>query len=242
MSSLNISSRARSRCGCRAGRNSTSPSTGSFSIGAFEAFKAERYPSFFEKAYDILPADGRMLLHTILAHAQNYFHDNGIKLTISDLKFMRFIGTEIFPGGQLPRSRTSRARRRTPVSRWSACICCGRTTPAHSTCGRQNLAANRDEAIAITSEGGLRPLPALPDRVRRLLPPRYTNVGQFTLAQGLTAATGSGLGEPLLLGLDVEIGWLAKTSRGPSSASISNSVIASRLYHLRSHGTTCHGA
>ena len=35
------------------------------SIGAFEAFKAERYPVFFQKAYDILPADGRMLLHTI---------------------------------------------------------------------------------------------------------------------------------------------------------------------------------
>ncbi|MGB1223471.1 MAG: class I SAM-dependent methyltransferase, partial [Mycobacterium sp.] len=72
------------------------------SIGAFEAFKAERYPLFFERAYSILPADGRMLLHTILAHTQKFFRDNGIKLTISDLKFMRFIGTEIFPGGQLP--------------------------------------------------------------------------------------------------------------------------------------------
>ncbi|MGE4362867.1 MAG: class I SAM-dependent methyltransferase, partial [Mycolicibacterium sp.] len=67
------------------------------SIGAFEAFKAERYPLFFERAYDILPADGRMLLHTILAHTQKFFRDNGIKLPISDLKFMRFIGTENFP-------------------------------------------------------------------------------------------------------------------------------------------------
>src|SRR6478752_869917 len=72
------------------------------SIGAFEAFKAERYPLFFQKAHDLLPDDGRMLLHTILAHTQKFFRDNGIKLTISDLKFMRFIGTEIFPGGQLP--------------------------------------------------------------------------------------------------------------------------------------------
>ena len=71
-------------------------------IGAFEAFKAERYPLFFERAFNILPADGRMLLHTILAHPQTYFRDNGIKLTINDLKFMRFIGSEIFPGGQLP--------------------------------------------------------------------------------------------------------------------------------------------
>src|ERR1700712_3945762 len=71
-------------------------------IGAFEAFKAERYPLFFKRAFDILPADGKMLLHTILAHPQTYYRDNGIKLTINDLKFARFIGTEIFPGGQLP--------------------------------------------------------------------------------------------------------------------------------------------
>ncbi|MGB0971046.1 MAG: cyclopropane mycolic acid synthase family methyltransferase, partial [Mycobacterium sp.] len=72
------------------------------SIGAFEAFKVERYPLFFEKAYSVLPDDGRMLLHTILAHTQKFFRDNGIKLTISDLKFMKFIEAEIFPGGRLP--------------------------------------------------------------------------------------------------------------------------------------------
>ena len=72
------------------------------SIGAFEAFKVERYPLFFERAYSILPEGGTMLLHTILAHTQEFFRENGIKLTISDLKFMRFIGTKIFPGGQLP--------------------------------------------------------------------------------------------------------------------------------------------
>ena len=67
---------------------------------------------FFEKAYDILPDDGRMLLHTILAHTQKFFRDNGIKLTISDLKFMRFIGTEIFPGGAAAGGRGHRGARR----------------------------------------------------------------------------------------------------------------------------------
>jgi cyclopropane-fatty-acyl-phospholipid synthase len=71
-------------------------------IGAFEAFKAARYPAFFRRAYEILRDDGRMLLHTILAHTPKYFRDNGIAVTISDLKFMRFIGKEIFPGGELP--------------------------------------------------------------------------------------------------------------------------------------------
>ncbi len=82
------------------------------SIGAFEAFKVERYPLFFEKAYSLLPADGRMLLHTILAHTQKFFRDNGIKVTISDLKFMKFIENEIFPGGRLPRRGHRAAGRR----------------------------------------------------------------------------------------------------------------------------------
>ena len=71
-------------------------------IGAFEAFKMERYAAFFERAYDILPDDGRMLLHTILAYTQKQLHERGVTLTMSDVRFTRFIYTEIFPGGQLP--------------------------------------------------------------------------------------------------------------------------------------------
>ena len=71
-------------------------------IGAFEAFKSERYPIFFERACEILPDDGRMLLHTILAYTQKQQLERGVSITMSDLRFMRFIGTEIFPGGQLP--------------------------------------------------------------------------------------------------------------------------------------------
>ncbi|WP_421842380.1 cyclopropane mycolic acid synthase family methyltransferase [Mycobacterium sp.] len=71
-------------------------------IGAFEAFKKERYAAFFDRAYDILPADGRMLLHTILTYTQKQQHERGVSLTMRDVRFMRFIGQEIFPGGQLP--------------------------------------------------------------------------------------------------------------------------------------------
>ncbi|OBH08639.1 cyclopropane mycolic acid synthase family methyltransferase, partial [Mycobacterium sp. E1747] len=72
------------------------------SIGAFEAFKADRWPAFFERAHHILPDDGRMLLHTILTYQWQQMPALGIKLTMNDVKFARFIGTEIFPGGQLP--------------------------------------------------------------------------------------------------------------------------------------------
>jgi cyclopropane-fatty-acyl-phospholipid synthase len=71
-------------------------------IGAFEAFKKERYAAFFERAYDVLPDDGRMLLHTILAYTQRRLHEMGVGLTMRDVRFARFIGQEIFPGGQLP--------------------------------------------------------------------------------------------------------------------------------------------
>jgi len=154
------------------------------SIGAFEAFKAERYPLFFERAYSILPADGRMLLHTILAHTQKFFRDNGIKLTISDLKFMRFIGTEIFPGGQLPavedieklaagagftleRTHLLQPHYARTLDIWAA-----------------NLEANKAAAIEMTStevyDRYVRYLTGCADFFRRGI----TNVGQFTLVKG----------------------------------------------------------
>ena len=154
------------------------------SIGAFEAFKAERYPLFFERAYSILPSDGRMLLHTILAHTQKFFRDNGIKLTISDLKFMRFIGTEIFPGGQLPavedieklavdsgftleRVHLLQPHYARTLDMWA-----------------DNLTAKRDEAIAITDEATydkyMKYLTGCADFFRRGI----TNIGQFTLVKG----------------------------------------------------------
>jgi len=153
------------------------------SIGAFEAFKAERYPLFFEKAYKLLPDDGRMLLHTILAHTQAFFRDNGITLTISDLKFMRFIGSEIFPGGQLPavedieqlaadsgftleRSHLLQQHYARTLDMWAA-----------------NLVDKRDEAIAVTSEEiydrYMKYLTGCADFFRRGI----TNVGQFTLTK-----------------------------------------------------------
>jgi len=66
---------------------------------AFDAFKKERWPLFFERSYDILPEDGRMLLHSIFTHPQTYWREHGIPVTMSDLRFFHFLATEIFPGG-----------------------------------------------------------------------------------------------------------------------------------------------
>ena len=145
--------------------------------------KAERYPVFFQKAYDILPADGRMLLHTITAYPQKYFVANGIKITMSDLKFMRFMGSEIFPGGQLPavedieslsagsgftleRVQLLQPHYARTLDLWAA-----------------NLAANKDQAIAITSvevyDRYMKYLTGCADFFHRGI----SNVGQFTLVK-----------------------------------------------------------
>jgi mycolic acid methyltransferase UmaA len=153
------------------------------SIGAFEAFKAERWPAFFDRAFDILPADGRMLLHTILAHSQKQMHERGIALTMRDIRFTRFIYTEIFPGGQLPaqedifplaeaagfsveKVQLLREHYERTLNIWAA-----------------NLETNKEKAIAIQSEEVyeryMHYLTGCEDFFRKGI----SNVGQFTLTK-----------------------------------------------------------
>jgi cyclopropane-fatty-acyl-phospholipid synthase len=72
------------------------------SIEAFEAFPKERYLAFFETCHRILPSGGRMVLQTIMGHPLKRWPELGIPITMSDLRFMRFIAKEIFPGGSIP--------------------------------------------------------------------------------------------------------------------------------------------
>jgi cyclopropane-fatty-acyl-phospholipid synthase len=72
------------------------------SIGAFEHFGHDRYDQFFQLAHSILPADGRMLLHTITALTGPQMIERGMPLTFEMARFAKFIVTEIFPGGRLP--------------------------------------------------------------------------------------------------------------------------------------------
>ncbi|MFE3194090.1 cyclopropane mycolic acid synthase family methyltransferase [Nocardia sp. NPDC059240] len=72
------------------------------SIGAFEHFRKERYPDFFDFAYAAMPADGRMLLHTIVMYTQGDLHGRGISYTRDDVEFLKFIRKDIFPNGCLP--------------------------------------------------------------------------------------------------------------------------------------------
>lgn len=71
------------------------------SIGAFEHFREDRFAPFFSKCHRLMPADGKMLLHTIVRATPEQLEARGIELTHDDVLFNKFIIKKIFPGGQL---------------------------------------------------------------------------------------------------------------------------------------------
>jgi mycolic acid methyltransferase MmaA1 len=150
---------------------------------AFDAFKKERWPAFFDRSYDILPDDGRMLMHSIFSYPVSYYREHGIPLTMSDVRFLHFLGKEIFPGGGMcseadivDNARTSgfsveqsqylQANYVRTLQTWAA-----------------NLEASRERAIAIQSEEVydkyMRYLTGCADLFRKGI----SNVGQFTLVK-----------------------------------------------------------
>jgi cyclopropane-fatty-acyl-phospholipid synthase len=72
------------------------------SIGAFEHFGRDRWDDFFKMAYSALPAGGTMMLHTIIKPSGEEIEARGLPLTMTKLRFFKFIMDEIFPGGELP--------------------------------------------------------------------------------------------------------------------------------------------
>lgn len=122
------------------------------SIGAFEHFGHDRYDDFFRFAHDALPADGVMLLHTITGLHPREAHTKGVPLTLELAKFIKFILTEIFPGGRLPsiemveecsaRASFTLSRRQSLQSHYA------RTLDLWAA----NLEANHDAAVRIQSQ------------------------------------------------------------------------------------------
>jgi cyclopropane-fatty-acyl-phospholipid synthase len=153
------------------------------SIEAFEAFPKSRYKAFFETAYRIMPSDGRMLLQTIMGHPLSRWPTMGIPITMTDLRFMRFIAQEIFPGGQVPCDEDviefSRGAGFSLVETQLLSPDYVRTLGIWAA----NLAARRDDAVAVTSElvyeRYRRYLTGCADFFRRGI----SEVGQFTLTK-----------------------------------------------------------
>src|SRR6202008_3061052 len=122
------------------------------SIGAFEHFGHDRYDDFFKLAHSVLPADGVMLLHTITGLTGPQCIERGIPLTFEMARFIKFIVTEIFPGGRLPSIEKVQDHSSTAgftlTRRQSLQPHYARTLDLWA----EALEAHQDEAIAIQSE------------------------------------------------------------------------------------------
>ena len=153
------------------------------SIGAFEHFGFDRYDDFFAMAYRVLPADGVMLLHTITGLTFPQMAERGIPLTFSVARFVKFIVTEIFPGGRIPSIEKVEEHAKPAgfalTRRQSLQLHYARTLDMWAAA----LEAHRDEAIAVQSE-------EVYDRYMHYLTgcargfrEGYIDVNQFTLAK-----------------------------------------------------------
>jgi cyclopropane-fatty-acyl-phospholipid synthase len=151
------------------------------SIGAFEHFGHERYDDFFKMAHDVLPGDGIMLLHTITGLHPTEMAERGMPLSFQFARFIKFIVTEIFPGGRLPSIpmvqdhataggfRVTRVQSLQPhyaktLDLWAAA-----------------LASRRDEAIAIQSEEVYERYMKYLTGCAEMFRVGYIDVNQFTL-------------------------------------------------------------
>jgi cyclopropane fatty-acyl-phospholipid synthase-like methyltransferase len=115
------------------------------SIGAFEHFGHERYGDFFAMAHNCLPDDGVMLLHTITGLTFPQMAERKIPLTFEAARFVKFIITEIFPGGRLPTIEKVGEGPHRQVSRWLAVSRCNSITPAPWTVGQSHWSRTAPE-------------------------------------------------------------------------------------------------
>ncbi|BBZ37481.1 cyclopropane mycolic acid synthase family methyltransferase [Mycobacterium conspicuum] len=151
------------------------------SIGAFEHFGHDRYDDFFTMADSVLPGDGVMLLHTITALTGPQMIERGMPLTFEMARFIKFILTEIFPGGRLPpiekvEEHSSKAGFRL-TRRQSLQPHYARTLDLWA----EALEAHRDEAIAIQSEEVYQRYMKYLTGCAKSFRTGYIDVNQFTL-------------------------------------------------------------
>jgi cyclopropane-fatty-acyl-phospholipid synthase len=75
------------------------------SIEAFEHFGFENYDHYFKNSFNMMPEDGRMTVQSSVAYHPFELNARGKKLTFETARFIKFILTEIFPGGRLPSTK-----------------------------------------------------------------------------------------------------------------------------------------
>ncbi|OBI53026.1 cyclopropane mycolic acid synthase family methyltransferase [Mycobacterium sp. E787] len=121
-------------------------------IEALEHFGFHRYDDFFKFAYEAMPADGVMALHAITGLHVKQVMERGIPLTMEMAKFIRFIVTEIFPGGRLPMIETVEEHSEKVGFKVTRIQSLRQDFGKTLDFWAEALEAHRDEAVAIQSE------------------------------------------------------------------------------------------
>ena len=156
------------------------------SLGAFEHFADgvgtyDRYTDFFKMCYNVMPDDGVMLLHTIVVPTAEEGEKLGLKTTMSLLRFIKFILTEIFPGGRLPQVNIVDEYATSAGFRITRHHHIGKNYVRTLDSWAKALAAHKDEAIAIQSEEVYDRYMKYLTGCAELFRDGYTNLCQFTL-------------------------------------------------------------
>ncbi|AMU77302.1 Mycolic acid synthase UmaA [Mycobacteroides abscessus subsp. massiliense] len=153
------------------------------SIGAFEHFGFERYDDFFTMAWNILPDDGVLLLHTITAFDERRVQELGLPLTFELARFAKFIMTEIFPGGRLPSVRKVEHHAQKAGFTVGRLHEIGPHYVKTLQCWAERLRAHRDEAIALQGREVYERFDKYLNGCVDLFRAGYTSVHQFTLTK-----------------------------------------------------------
>ena len=140
------------------------------SIGAFEHFGFEKYDFYFKKTYDLMPADGVMLLHTIVVPSAEEVQERQLPTTMSLMRFIRVHPYRNLPRRSAPAGGANRGARhqgrlqRNPGPGAAAAL---RPHPEHvgGKFGGPPGRGDRDHV-----RRGLRAVHEVPDRLRRPVP------------------------------------------------------------------------
>jgi cyclopropane-fatty-acyl-phospholipid synthase len=150
------------------------------SIGAFEHFGFNKYDDYFKKTFDLMPDDGVMLLHTIIIPSDEEIKAKKLPLTMSRVRFIKFIMDEIYPGGRLPLA----AQVTDHALRAGYAVTREQHLQPHYTrtldTWAANLEAAKDEAVTITSEEVYERFMKYLTGCADLFRQGYTDVVQFT--------------------------------------------------------------
>jgi cyclopropane-fatty-acyl-phospholipid synthase len=151
------------------------------SIGAFEHFGFNKYDDYFKKTYDWLPDDGVQMLHTIIIPEDEEIKAKGLPLTMSRVRFIKFIMDYIYPGGRLPLASMVKEH----------AVNAGYTVTREQhlqphyvktlDAWANNLKDKKDEAIAISGEEIYERFVKYLEGCADLFREGYTDVAQFTL-------------------------------------------------------------